>query len=198
MRGDRVLLRAARFLPGKVPRLFSAERTSPRGAVARRFAIAAVTLAVLLAVPAPFQAAEKAGPPTSPAPSPPKVTVTVLVIQTSPNKGSIDPQLKDIAEKLKGAVAFESLKLISRLSKTGSYGEALDFSLPDAMEFQVTPVGERAGTVTVHCVLLRPDPKEPGKKKLLLNSTLRGPRGQGLAPIAGPALKDLVLVVAAE
>jgi len=164
---------------------FAGRRTGRWDIGARYLAVAALALGVALAAAASSQAADK-------------VTVTVLVIQASPAKGTIDPQLKDIAGKLKGVVAFESLKLVSRLSKAGSYGETLGFSLPDAMELQVTPVGERAGTVTVRCVLLRPDPKEAGKKKPLLNLTLTGPRGQGLAPIAGPALKDLVLVVSAE
>jgi hypothetical protein len=185
MREAGMLLRAAGLVLREAPRCFRGERVSHWGMGARRLAAAALPLALLLAVTISSQAAEK-------------VTVTVLVIQASPAKGTIDPQLKDIANKLKSAVPCESLKLISRLSKAGSYGETLGFSLPDAMEFQVTPVGERAGTVTVRCVLLRPDPKESGKKKPLLNLTLTGPRGQGLAPIAGPALKDLVLVVSAE
>jgi len=186
MREARWLLASAKLVRGTRPGRFAGRRTARWGMGARCLAVATLALGMALAAAASSQAADK-------------VTVTVLVIQASPAKGAIDPQLKDIANKLKSAgVAFESLKLISRLSQAGPYGETLGFSLPDAMELQVTPVGERAGTVTVRCVLLRPDPKQSGKKKPLLNLTLTGPRGQGLAPIAGPALKDLVLVVSAE
>lgn len=140
---------------------------------------------MLLAIAASSQAADK-------------VTVTVLAIQASPNKGPIDPQLKDIAGKLKGVVAFESLKLLSRRSQAGAYGQELTFSLPEKMELAATPLEERGGQVKTRCVLLRP---EAGKaeKKTLLNSTFTAPKGEGYT-IVGPALAEgrLVLVVSAE
>jgi len=159
-----------------------------RTAVVRAIRDAGLTLAVLLTLNPGALAAEKA-------------TVTVLAIRASQTKGSIDPQLKGIADKLKGVVAFKSLKLLSRQSRSGPYGEKQTFALPEKMELVVTPLEERDGSVRLGIVLLRPRPNAPprAEKKTVLNmkATLQRKRG---FPIVGPALEEgrLVLVVSAE
>jgi hypothetical protein len=186
MRDVRLLAARARLVSRKAPSCFARQTRSILGiGFWSSLLVVALALGVVLAIAASSQAADK-------------VTVTVLAIQASPNKGPIDPQLKDIAGKLKGVVAFESLKLLSRRSQAGAYGQELTFSLPEKMELAATPLEERGGQVKTRCVLLRP---EAGKveKKTLLNSTFTAPKGEGYT-IVGPALAEgrLVLVVSAE
>jgi len=130
-----------------------------------------------------------------------KATVTVLAIQASPTKGPIDPRLKGIADKLKGVVNFQSLKLLSQQSRSGPYGRKQTFALPERMQLVVTPLEERDGRIHLSILLLRPRPNAPptAKKQTVLNMKATLPRAQGF-PIVGPALQEgrLVLVVSAE
>ncbi len=157
-------------------------------AVVRSICSAGLTVGLLLALAAGAAAAEKA-------------TVTVLAIQASDTEGPIDPKLKDIAEKLKGVVAFKSLKLLSQQSHTGLYNKKQTFALPEKMELAVTPLEQRDGSIRLSILLLRlrKEGSRTVKKPISPPMKVTVPRKQGF-PIVGPSLKEgrLVLVVSAE
>ena len=178
-------------LAGRGPRWYKDPEgtTGTKGATAvRSIGGAGLRLGLLLALAVGVAAAEKA-------------TVTVLAIQATDTEGPIDPKLKDIAEKLKGVVAFKSLKLLSRQSRGGPYGEKQVFGLPEKMELVVTPLEERDGSIRLSILLLRllQEDGRTVKKPISPPMTVTVPREQGF-PIVGPSLKEgrLVLVVSAE
>jgi len=165
-----------------------------RSQVIRRLRIGVLALGLLVISGLPSQAEVPVG-------GSKQVTVTVLAIQATEGPGRIDPQLKGLADKLKKAVPFESFRLLSRQSRRGPLGRKQVFALPEKMELVVTPLEERDGAIRLSVLLLRPRPNAPptARKQTVLNMNVTLPRKQGF-PIAGPALKEgvLVLVVSAE